>query len=242
MAKHNLDKLFSEGLENFESTPAPSAWDQIEKDLDRKAGRPVWSWIGIAASAAVLLAFSWFLLQEGAVEYDAITYEYSESTIKDLSQPAEVVYVPIYIHTIIEKTQEPVIQSVKNPAKPVEVLAKEEPALLVDKPVILAQENIIEEQPEVITLEEVPIVTTSESLIASAEIPVEGEPALSADRSSPLQPVTIIYKQGEPAKESNFTKALDYMEDVRLGEKKLVNFEKLKENFRSKFRSGEDTD
>lgn len=236
MAKHKLDKLFSEGLASYEVTPAPAAWDQIEKELDRKSGKQVWSWLGIAASAALLLASSWFLLQEENAEEDSFAFEYSESAIADLNQPAEVVYVPIYIYSVIDKTAEPIKQPVKTPVVlQDEVLNKEESRQL-------AQEEIVAEQPEIIALEDVPLVTSEEVIMASTEIAAEEEPASPSDKSAQLQPVTIIYKQGEPAEVSNFTKALDYMEDVRLGEKKLVNFEKLRENFRSKFRSGAETD
>lgn len=229
MAKHKVDKLFSDGLESFESAPAPSAWDEIENRLDQKKGRAYWAWAGIAASAALFITSAWLMFSEPATR-PTDEFVYTTTEIGNLNQPAEVIYVPIYIHAGAKETTQPVKQAVnteKNIQK--EVPVQEEMLVLAKN------EEIPVERPELMTLEEVPEVTSEEVVLASAEIAVDQEPAQ-------LQPVTIIYKQGEPAKESNFVRAMNYMEDVRMGEKKLVNFEKLRENFRSRFRTEEGTD
>lgn len=229
MAKHKLDELFSDGLENFEASPAPAAWETIESRLNQKRGRAAWSWMGIAATAALLLASSWLMFTQ-TEEATTDVYTYAESSIDELVLPTEVIYVPIYIHTVVEKPAQIATQPVKSG------VAKQEPVIDEEEPIDLAStEEIPVEQPEIITLEDVPLVTAEEVLMASTETPAVAPPAQP-------QPVTIIYKQGEPAKESNFVKAMNYMEEVRMGEKKLVNFEKLRNNLRSRFRSEEGTD
>jgi hypothetical protein len=229
MAKHKLDELFSDSLENFEASPAPAAWEAIESRLDQKKGWPAWGWMGIAATAALVLTSSWLMFTQ-TEETAAEVYTYNESSIEELVLPTEVIYVPIYIHTVIEQPK----QIASQPVKP--SVATQKPVIVEEEPVVLAStKEIPVEQPEIITLEDVPLVTAEEVLMASAESPDVVPPALA-------QPVTIIYKQGEPAKESNFVKAMNYMEEVRMGEKKLVNFEKLRNNLRSRFRSEEGTD
>ena len=229
MAKHKLDELFAAGLENFEPSPAPAAWEQIESQLDQKKSKGFWAWAGIAATAALLLASSWLMFSQNA-EPASYTYDYAEASIENLSQPAEVVYVPIYIYTSVERPQKKDQQPGPAPAVKQNIVPAQE------EPVMLAQsEEIPVEQPEIITLEEVPVAPSDDLLVASVETPVANEP-------EQLQPVTIIYKQGEPAEESNFIKAMNYMEDVRMGEKKLLNFDKLRENIRSRFRSEEGSD
>lgn len=229
MVKHKLDKLFSDRLEDFGTDPTPSAWEQIDSQLDQKKHKAIWAWAGIAATAALLLASSWLMLSQ-TEEADAFTYNYADSALGNLQAPTEVVYVPIYIPVMVEQ---PV--AVSKETKPAQVVKQNiEPAQ--EKPVVLAQsEEIPVEQPEIIALKEVPVVNADNLLMASAETPIAQEP-------EQLQPVTIIYKQGEPAEESNFIKAMNYMEDVRMGEKKLLNFDKIKENIRSRFRSEEGTD
>ena len=230
MAKHKLDELFSDGLEHYETSPAPAAWEAIESRLDQKKGRAAWSWLGIAATAALLLASSWLMFTP-TEEAAADVYTYAESSIEELVLPTEVIYVPIYIHTVVEQPR----QILAQPVKP--SVAQQEPVIVEEEePVVLAStKEIPVEQPEITTLEDVPLVTAEEVLMASAESPAIVPPARQ-------QPVTIIYKQGEPAKESNFVKAMNYMEEVRMGEKKLVNFDKLRNNLRSRFRSEEGTD
>jgi len=233
MAKHKLDKIFADGLQEFTAAPAPSAWDQIEESLQRKQKGAFWAWAGIAASAALLLGSSWLMFQSPDRSTSDL-YEYAKETVDDTALPPDVVYVPIYIHTIIERSETPeqkmakAVQPTQN--KPAVVIVAEETALAAN------EQEVLLEEPEIVTIEDVPELATEDILLASAEMPIESA------TNKIQQPVTIIYKQGEPAKESNFTKALNYMEEVRMGEKKLVNFDKLRENFRSKFRSEEGVD
>jgi hypothetical protein len=229
MAKHKLDELFSEGLKDFTPTPAPAAWEQIENQLDQKSRKAYWAWAGIAVTAALLFASSWLMFTQNETT-ESYAYDYAEVSPENITQPAEDVYVPIYIYT---PARQPA--SVTEQSKPFSVVKRDtEP--VQEQPVVLAQtKELPVEQPEIIPLEEVPMVTAEEVLMATADTQMTQEPAS-------LEPVTIIYKQGEPAEESNFIKAMNYMEEVRMGEKKLLNFDKLRENIRSRFRAEEGTD
>ena len=60
---------------------------------------------------------------------------------------------------------------------------------------------------------------------------------IAEEQIGSLEPLTITYIQGEPEPVSNFTKAINYMEDVRKGDKKLINFKKIGEGIKSKFKS-----
>ena len=114
MAKHKLDELFSDGLENFEPTPSASAWEAIDNQLDKKKGRSYWAWAGIAASALLVLTSSWLIFsQSNDTEQDL--YEYAEAPVKDLAIPTEVVYVPIYIYTVVEQPTTNQVKPIRSP-------------------------------------------------------------------------------------------------------------------------------
>ncbi len=238
MEKHKVDQLFSEKLSDFEQSPGLNAWEQLEDELNIKQRKPYGLWLSIAASAALAIVSSWYLLTMSEEE-TALNYNYAEVSTSEAEMPSEIVYVPVYIQVPVANQQAkekvvpskqqitaPVVPSIANASTPV-ILASTTPDTMPD-----VQENTI---PEVLDIEEVPLqADPEETLIASLEPKFQQEPAQDEPQ------LTIIYKQGEPAKESNFTKAINYMEDVRLGEKKLVNFGKLRDNIKAKFKSNKD--
>ena len=103
-------------------------------------------------------------------------------------------------------------------------------------PVVLVDNTVFEHHLAPVIQEPLPLATDEEELIIAStkETIVDGQ---QVTRES----LTIIYKQGEPESKSNFTKAINYMEDVRNGDKKLVNFKKIGEGIKSKFKSNKDT-
>lgn len=53
-----IDRLFQEKLKDFEVTPSPLVWKNIEQKLNKKKKRrvlPIWIWTGTAASVAILV-------------------------------------------------------------------------------------------------------------------------------------------------------------------------------------------
>lgn len=236
MEKHNLDKLFSDKLGEVQIEPQAASWDQIEASLSNKSRKLSWTWASIAASAIFAVMSSWYLLNSPNISKVA-EYDYAEQDINISRLPVQVVYVPIYIHSL--KPAEQVITTDRtNVIEKAEVqLALTDTRTSGDEIMTNSEtEEIITEQATIIAMEEVPVNSEEEVFIASTVDKLD-EKTENGQKS-----ITIIYKQGEPAKESNFTKAISYMEDVRMGEKKLVNFEKLRENFRSKFKSSEEVD
>jgi hypothetical protein len=238
MEKHKVDQLFSEKLSDFEQSPSINAWEQLEDELDKKQRKPYGLWLSIAASAALAIVSSWYLLTMSEDE-TTLSYNYAELSTSEAALPTEIIYVPVYIQVpasdqqTIEKTVAskqkkitPAVPSIANTTTPV-IMASN----TTDNTPNVKDTTI----PEVLDIEEVPLqADPEETLIASLEPKFQ---EVSAEEEPQL---TIIYKQGEPAKESNFTKAINYMEDVRLGEKKLVNFEKLRDNIKAKFKSNKD--
>lgn len=238
MEKHKLDQLFSDKLSDFEELPSANAWEQLDEELNKSKKRPYGMWLSIAASAALAIVSSWYLLT-GSISESELSYTYSDASSTEAELPTQIVYVPIYIQ-YPTADQQLIAKEVPTPqqkAEPFQKVALESKsnALMVSNPLEKSSEREDIIMPEVLDIEEVPLVTEiEETLMAYVDPVMQDEPAQEQ------LPLTIIYKQGEPAKESNFTKAINYMEDVRLGEKKLVNFEKLRDNIKSKFKSNKD--
>jgi hypothetical protein len=238
MKKHKLDNLFSDKLSDYQSQPSPQAWEKLEESLEQKSKKSAWAWIGIAASAVLVAVSSWYMLSadNSTNNYD---YAYSEIQTEELDVPVEIVLVPVFIQA--PATNTPDVDQLSN--QKAQVAITEEPTLKLveDKqqqpPVVLADNKVFEHQLAPVIQEPLPLASdeTEALVMASAsEIVVE-------EQQITLEPLTVIYKQGEPESKSNFTKAMNYMEDVRKGDKKLLNFQKIGENIKSKFKSNKDT-
>lgn len=229
MKKHKLDQLFSDKLDNYQNQPSANAWEAIEGSLDSKSRKPAWIWIGIAASAALAVVSSWYMLSDNSIN-NTTNYAYSENQVEDIDVPREIILVPVFIQ-VPSSNELAVNQKVQigKSSAPVPTIIDETP----HKNIIITDNKVLEHQLAPVLQEPLPLVADAgkEVVIASAkEVIIE-------DQESTLEPLTIIYKQGKTAPKSNFTKALNYMEDVRNGDKKLVNFKKIGESIKSKFKS-----
>ena len=64
----NIDKIFSEGLHNYERQPRPQAWEILEARLQKSERKilPIWCKYASAASVALLLGVGgyWFTIQK----------------------------------------------------------------------------------------------------------------------------------------------------------------------------------
>jgi hypothetical protein len=164
-------------------------------------------------------------------------YAYSVNPSEDVAVPLEIVLVPVFI-------QVPVINTVTE--KPInyqksQVAQNDEEMIELPKdtqqvPVVVADNKVLEHQLAPIIQEPLPLVAeTDEELIMASS-----KETIAEEQQSSFEPLTIIYKQGEPESKSNFTKAINYMEDVRKGDKKLINFKKIGEGIKSKFKSNKE--
>ena len=233
MEKHKLDQLFSDKLSDLQAIPSVNAWEQIGTSLSENKKRSVWMWAGIAASAALAIFSSWYLLLDAPSENSA-SYAYSNQEVSVSNLPPVIVYVPIYIPTPVYTESNSVKETQQlAPTSTKKFVQVQSPSVSTEA-ILASAERPVQTEPEVIETGVVTMDTEKEIVLIASTADVASE--------EPIQqpPLTIIYKQGEPSKESNFTKAINYMEDVRLGEKKLVNFGKLRESFRAKFKSNKD--
>lgn len=236
MKKHKLDKFFSDKLDDYQNIPSPEAWEKLEESLKQQSPKPIWAWISIAASAALVAVSSWYML---GIDSSTNTndYAYSVNPTEEVDVPVEIVLVPVFIQVpvINTVTEEPI-----NNQKPRVAYNDEGTVQLVKDsqlaPVILTDNKVLEHQLAPIIQEQLPLVDDyiEELIMASSK------EIIASKQQNTLEPLTIIYKQGEPEPISNFTKAINYMEDVRNGDKKLVNFKKIGETIRSKFKSNKE--
>lgn len=236
MKKHKIDKLFSDKLEDHQSQPRPEAWATLEESLAQQSPKQIWTWISIAASAVLVAVSSWYILSADSSTHTN-EYAYSVNPTEEVAVPKEIVLVPVFIQVpanniAIEESINIQKPQVANNVKVVVELAKNTEQV----PAVLADNKVLEHQLAPIIKEPLPLDAddTEELIIASSK------ETIAEDQTNTLEPLTIIYKQGEPEPKSNFTKALDYMEDVRKGDKRLVNFKKIGESIKSKFKSNKD--
>jgi len=236
MKKHNLDKLFSDKLEDFQSVPASESWEKLEGSLNQSPNKAIWTWMSIAASAVLAIVSSWYMLSIDNTP-QAYDYSYLENQTENVDVPLEIVFVPVFIQvtestTPTEKKAVPTQSYVVKENVDNQLQKKENQ----QRAVIVANNNVLDHQLTPVIQEPLPLIaeSTEDIIIASTK---EAEASSS---TITLEPLTIIYKQGEPESKSSFTKAINYMEDVRNGEKKVVLFQKIRENIQSKFKSNKE--
>jgi hypothetical protein len=78
----NIDKLFKDGLDDFDSNSPAGLWDKVEADLNesKKKKRAVF-WFSAAASVALILSFSFgFMLNNYLNNEPEIRYVYQENS------------------------------------------------------------------------------------------------------------------------------------------------------------------
>lgn len=236
MKKHKLDKLFSDKLDDYQNMPSPQAWEKLDESLKPQSPKYVWTWISIAASAALVVVSSWYMLSADNVS-STNEYAYSVNPTEDVAVPLEIVLVPVFIQVPVintitdEPSKNQNAQLANNDAGTVKELKDMQQA-----PVTLTDNKVLEHQLAPIIQEPLPLVAEVEEELIMAS----SKETIAEEHQNILEPLTIIYKQGEAEPKSNFTKAINYMEDVRKGDKKLVNFKKIGESIKSKFKSNKE--
>ncbi len=217
MGKHKIDDLFAAKLRQQEQAPAAHAWESINRQLTAKARQQWWPWVSVAASFALLVAAAWYAFTPRPD--NGYTYSYAPSDAGKISVPAEIILVPVIVAVPAGNGNE---ITTARPAAPGPAATTAEPAQQPPP----ARNSILQPKLTPVIKEPLPVEQrTDEPLMATA-----GEPAAE---EKPL-PVTIIYKQGEPAEKSTFTKAIAYLAEVRTGEKKLFDLQKIRNNLKRK--------
>ena len=235
MEKDKIDKLFSDKLQYHEAVPSVDSWNTLEEALDKKNKKNIWPLIGIAASAVLAVISSWYMITAppDAVQVD---YAYAIQDESNVDVPVNIVYVPVFIQMPSSSKEINDFDPINN----TQVVTESKPDANLDqinpKQHKLAKDMILNAGITPIIREPLPVVVedSEEILIASAKEDIK---PTAIDTQKPL---TIIYKQGAPEPKSKFTQAVNYMEDVRNGDKKLINFKKLRENIQSKLSSNKE--
>ena len=109
MDQKNIDRLFRENLDDFEITPSPKAWSEVEKHIGRKNNTAVY-WIAASIS---LFIISWVVWPEQKAEtFGIASQEIDHPSFVQSSQPD----IPIAVE-LIEKveTKVPVKKSIIAP-------------------------------------------------------------------------------------------------------------------------------
>ncbi|MEN8247467.1 MAG: hypothetical protein ABFS32_00920 [Bacteroidota bacterium] len=237
MGKHEIDKLFSDKLEELEYQPQVSSWERVEEALDQKSGKVIWPWVGIAASAVLAMSSFWYFLDKQVPENNTL-YSYLHDTSNEITVPAKVYLIPVIIN--VESTQN-IVKKDNPQEKPLNIEVQPNPIQIESEeinPTLIASNDLPENTIKPVMEEALPEepYTEENTVIASS-----GEIETEVETETDFAPLTIIYKQGSKEDKTNFEKAYAYLEEVSKGEKRLLDFRRLGENIKSKFNSSTET-
>jgi hypothetical protein len=83
----NIDKIFSEGLQNYERQPRSEAWEKLQARLEKPQSKvlPLWWKFASAASVALLLGVGgyWYNSQKNTVNENFAVVNQSKNTSKE---------------------------------------------------------------------------------------------------------------------------------------------------------------
>jgi len=196
--EEQIDKLFNNSLLNYEEAPASSAWDSIESELPAaKKYNNYW----IAASVVAILMVSTIVWNKILNSTNPLHYETASAPISPTHPQKEFIPLPVILHT----TTVIYIQSNNTGA------SKSEHK--IDLPTHLAP-NLVPN---------VAIAPLSDAYTFDTQISSAGLPKAN---SFTAEPVTIIYKKGDP-KHPKLAKAASYLKEVGDGNRPLIDFEKI---------------
>ena len=238
MEKHKIDDLFANKLAAYEAPVSEDAWNQISDQLNKNKRFGLAAWLSIAASAALLIASAMLIFEdtdnhlEGVYITDQLQHGLEPNVPKMEGQ------IPLFIGISsipVERENENTI---------IEQVDKKN----VQNSVTTAPENtvVIVEQTDLPATDISPLLDSEFSKVTPVFVSSEQEPPSFSELDSPeeqvliasneilSQPVQIIYKQGQVEEQSKISKALTFMDDVRKGEKRLINLNKFKDSLFTK--------
>ncbi|PWK21908.1 hypothetical protein LV89_03622 [Arcicella aurantiaca] len=89
----NIDKIFSEGLQNYERQPRSEAWVKLQARLEKPQSKvlPLWWKFASAASVALLLGVGgyWYNSQKNTVNEDFAVVNQLKNTSKETTLPLQ---------------------------------------------------------------------------------------------------------------------------------------------------------
>ena len=194
-----IDKLFTTSLENYEEIPSSSAWESIESQLPKNKSRTMY-WV--AASVVAVLLTSTVVWNSILKQTNEVIYETNNVSLKANYPQKEFAPLPILIYT--------------------------NTIVYVDREVyITAPSSIILEETEVKNIAS----TTSSFELKSMSNNYSLNTNISETPSvkliyNPNEPITIIYKKGDP-KHPKLAKAANFFKQVGDGERPLIDFGKI---------------
>ena len=111
-----IDKLFQNGLNNYEETPSSSAWDAIDSQLPKNNTRSIY-WV--AASVAAILLTSTVVWNYILEKTTTTSYEIANSSVEANYPQKEFTPLPILIHTntVVYIEREVFIQAPETPTQ-----------------------------------------------------------------------------------------------------------------------------
>lgn len=194
-----IDKLFENGLNNYEETPSSSAWDSIDSQLPKKNSRSIY-WV--AASIVAMLLTSTIVWNSILEKSNTFSYETANVDVKANYPQKEFAPLPILIHTktIVYINRNVIVDSPENP---------------IQTPSEITNSSILSS-----TFELTPVsdyYSLNSNILETASI----ELIYIAN-----EPITIIYKKGDP-KHPKLAKAANFFKQVGEGERPLIDFEKI---------------
>ncbi len=194
-----IDKLFQSGINNYEETPSSSAWNSIDSQLPKKNTHGMY-WV--AASVVAILLTSAVVWNSILEKSNTFSYETAKVAVKANYPQKEFTPLPILIYT----------NTVVYIEREVFIKAPNELQLLA------------------------PSVAHNTTLNSISELkPISDYYALSSNISEATsvelvytvnEPITIIYKKGDP-KYPMLAKAANFFKEVGEGERSLIDFEKI---------------
>jgi len=232
MERHKIDKLFADKLKTLEQKPSTNTWQEIAQSLDKNSNNNRWRRLGIAVSIVLFCTIGIILLPYSTPK--PLNYHYAADNEDNNIVPKEVIIIPVIIGlqpasspqiaTSADITDKPAT-GVEDNLPPITVTTNSAASLIADS-------RIPEQQLKPVIQEPLPIQVISPHDNATAST----QNISTTNKQSETQPVTIIYKPGPLEEKSKLSKALTYMEQVRTGEKKILNLEKFRNNIQTKFK------
>jgi len=197
--EEQIDKLFQNGLNNYEEIPSSSAWDSINSQLPKKNHRSVY-WV--AASVVAMLLTSTIVWNSILEKSTAYTYEVANVEVKANYPQKEFAPLPFLIHTttVVYIEREVFIQAIEPP---------------IQTEATVAINADIKPSFDIKPISDYYALSSNISETASVELVYDEN-----------EPITIIYKKGDP-KHPMLAKAANFFKEVGEGERPLIDFEKI---------------
>ncbi|HHL53235.1 MAG TPA: hypothetical protein ENJ39_07635 [Flammeovirgaceae bacterium] len=225
MNEHPLDKLFAEKLIRQQMAPSADAWQQIAGQLNKK-GRTIrhYRWLAAAAIALLALLGGVMYLYRGDYQPQPES-RYTQAdippqpTMPALDRQAK----PVYYLPEINARQEVVVR----------VVAAKTPKQTGEQHIIAVTAPLPQQPDRGERLSPEPTPATDSEAAPLLALHEETKNSVTA---SNLPPVTAIYKPGPVEQPSKIVKAIQYVDGVRRGEKRLPTLKDIKRKIKDNLR------